>query len=90
LNITDVRIKLISKYDNKVKALASVTFDDVFVVHDVKVILGNKDSLFVSMPTRKDTNGEFRDIAHPLNIEFRKYLCDTVLEHYHRTVNESI
>ena len=89
MKITDVRIKLINKEDNKVKALVSVTFDDTFVVHDVKVLTGNNDSTFVSMPSRKDLNGEFRDVAHPLNSEFRKYLCETVLEHYHKALKES-
>lgn len=65
MNITDVRVRKVSK-EGKMKAIVSITIDEVFVVHDIKVIEGDK-GLFIAMPSRKTAEGEYRDIAHPIN-----------------------
>ena len=70
MKITDVRVRKVNK-DGKMKAVVSVTFDNEFVVHDIKVI-EREDSLFIAMPSRKTADGEFRDIAHPINAETRE------------------
>jgi stage V sporulation protein G len=82
LNITDVRIKKV-RNAKKLKAYASITIDNVFVVHDLKIILGVK-GLFVAMPSKKVKNGEFKDIAHPIVTETRKNIQDLVIEHYNK------
>ena len=78
MNITDVRVRIVKNETSKVKASASITFDDCFVVHDIKIIEGN-DGYFMSMPTRKTPDGEFKDIVHPLNTETREKIRDLVL-----------
>lgn len=80
MNITDVRVRKIAK-DSKMKAVVSITIDDEFVVHDIKVIEGEK-GLFIAMPSRKSSDGEYRDIAHPINTETRDRLQRIVLEAY--------
>ena len=79
MKITDVRVRIINK--EKLKASVSVTFDECYVVHDIKVIQGNED-LFVSMPSRKTVDGQYKDIAHPINTETRNMLISAVLEAY--------
>ena len=86
MNITDVRIRKISD-EGKMKAVASVTFDDEFVVHDIKVIEGEK-GLFIAMPSKKSADGEFRDIAHPINSETRSSLEKIILERYRQSLEE--
>ena len=86
LKITDIRIRKITA-EGKLKAVASVTFDDVFVVHDIKVIDG-VHGLFVAMPSRKSPDGEFRDVAHPICTEFREMLTEQVFAAY-RAVEDS-
>ncbi len=81
LNITDVRIKLVAKEDSKLKAIASFTIDEVFVVHDVKVLEGN-NGLYIKMPQKQSPNGEYRDIAHPTNTETREQISSAVLSAY--------
>ena len=81
LKITDIRIRLIPNRESKLKAVASITIDDCFVVHDIKVLEGNQ-GYFVSMPSRKTPNGEFRDIAHPINAETREKIQKAILEAY--------
>ena len=81
LKISDVRIRFVKKDDSKLKAVASVTLDDCFVVHDIKVIEG-ADGPFIAMPSRKTNNGEFKDIAHPLNTETREELRAAILAAY--------
>ena len=81
LNITDVRIKLVAKEDSKLKAIASFTVDEVFVVHDVKVLEGN-NGLYIKMPQKQSPNGEYRDIAHPTNTETREQISSAVLSAY--------
>ena len=69
MNITDVRVRKIAK-EGKMKAVVSITIDDEFVVHDIKVIEGEK-GLFIAMPSRRSTDGEYRDVAHPINTATR-------------------
>ena len=78
--ITDVRIRKID-VEGKMKAVASVTFDNEFVVHDIKVIESH-NGLFIAMPSRKTPDGEFKDIAHPINAEVRERLQLAILEKY--------
>ena len=78
MKISDVRIRLVNKDDNKLKGVASITIEDCFVVHDIKVILGN-DGLFIAMPSRKTNDGEYKDIAHPLNTETRELIKNAIL-----------
>lgn len=80
MNITDVRIRKIAK-EGKMKAIVSITLDDEFVVHDIKVIEGEK-GLFIAMPSRKTATGEYRDIAHPINSETRSMLEEIILKSY--------
>lgn len=80
MEITDIRIKKVAS-DGKMKAVASVTFDNAFAVHDVKVIEGS-EKLFVAMPSRRTPDGEYRDIAHPINSEMRNILENKILAAY--------
>ncbi|MDR1042980.1 MAG: septation regulator SpoVG [Clostridiales Family XIII bacterium] len=80
MEITDVRVRTIGD-EGKLKAIVSVTFDDEFVVHDIKVIEG-QNGLFIAMPSRKMSEGDFRDIAHPLTSETRNRLKDAIFEKY--------
>jgi stage V sporulation protein G len=86
MDITDVRVRKING-DGKMKAVASVTFDNEFVVHDIKVIEG-QSGLFIAMPSRKTPDGEYRDIAHPINSDMRGRLQDVILERYNEMGNE--
>lgn len=81
MKITDVRVRLVDKGDSKLKGVASVTFDDCFVVHDIKVIAGN-ESCFIAMPSRKTGEGEYKDIAHPIKTETREEIAKAVLSAY--------
>ena len=87
LKITDVRIRIVKKDEAKLKAVASITFDDCFVVHDIKVIEGT-DGVFIAMPSRKTPDGEYKNIAHPLNTETREEIRKTILEKYEEAVAE--
>ena len=80
VQITDVRVRKITK-EGKMKAVVSMTLDDEFVVHDIKVIDGDK-GLFIAMPSRRAGDGEFRDIAHPINSETRDMIQRVILEKY--------
>lgn len=80
LEITDVRVRKITD-DGKMKGIVSVTFNNLFVVHDIKIIEG-QNGLFIAMPSRKITEGEFRDIAHPINSHMRQILQDSILNAY--------
>jgi len=80
MEITDVRVRKID-FEGKMKAVVSVTFDNEFVVHDIKVI-ESQNGLFIAMPSRKAPDGEFRDIAHPINAETRAKIQSAILEKY--------
>lgn len=80
MQITDVRIRKVAE-EGKMKAVVSVTFDDEFVVHDIRVIEG-QNGLFVAMPSRRTSDGQFKDIAHPINSETRAKIQDTILRRY--------
>ena len=80
MNITDVRVRKITK-EGKMKAVVSVTLDNEFVIHDIKVIEGEK-GLFIAMPSRKSADGEYRDIAHPINKDTRQTVQALILEKY--------
>ena len=80
MNITDVRVRKIAK-EGKMRAVVSITIDDEFVVHDIKVIDGEK-GLFIAMPSRKAADGEYRDIAHPINSDTRNKIQQIILEKY--------
>ena len=84
MTITDVRVRKIAK-DGKMKAIVSVTFDNEFVVHDIKVIEGEK-GLFIAMPSRKTADGEYRDIAHPINSDTRQHLQEMILNEYEKAI----
>ena len=80
MQITDVRLRKVNS-ENRMKAVASVTFDNEFAVHDIKVIEG-PEGLFIAMPSKKIPNGDFKDIAHPINSETRKKIEDAILAKY--------
>lgn len=80
MEISEIRIRMVDN-ESKMKAVVSVTFDDVFVIHDIKVIEGTK-GVFVAMPSRKSPDGVYRDIVHPINTEFRDALVKKVLGKY--------
>ena len=81
MRISDVRVRIVKKDDSKLKAVASVTFDDCFVVHDIKIIEG-QDKLFTAMPSRKISETEYKDIAHPINSQMREHLENAIIERY--------
>jgi stage V sporulation protein G len=81
MEITDIRIKKVEGDSNKLKAYASVTFDNSFVIHNIKVIEG-KAGLFIAMPSRKTKSGEMKDVAHPINSDFRERMQNAILEAY--------
>lgn len=83
MNITDVRVKLNTKDDSKLKAFVSITIDGCFVVHDIKVLEGNQ-GYFVIMPRRKIAEGEYRDVAHPIVTETRRDIEKKVLEAFEK------
>ena len=86
MNITDVRVRRVAK-EGKMKAVVSITIDEEFVVHDIKVIEGEK-GLFIAMPSRKATDGEYRDIAHPINSATREKIQNIILEKYEQVLAE--
>ena len=83
MNITEVRIRLKTKEDSKIRAIASITIDECFVVHDIKVIEGN-EGFFIAMPSRKTPEGEFKDIVHPLNTETREVIKNKILQEFEK------
>ncbi len=83
MTITEVRIKPITTTNSKLKAIASITIGDVFVVHDIKLIENQvSGEYFISMPSQKDRDGIFRDIAHPINTETRNYIQSEIMKEY--------
>lgn len=87
MNITDVRVRKVTK-EGKMKAVVSITLDDEFVVHDIKVIDGEK-GLFIAMPSKKSADGEYRDIAHPINSNTRDRIQRIILEKYEQALAEA-
>ncbi len=87
MNITEVRIRTVSG-ESKLKAYATVTFDDEFVVHNIKVI-ESKNGLFIAMPARLTANNEYKDIVHPINSEFRNKLQGAILEAYEQELSKN-
>ena len=87
MQITDVRVRKITK-DGKMKAVVSITLDDEFVVHDIKVIEGDK-GLFIAMPSKKASDGEYRDIAHPINSSARVSIQKIILDSYEKALRLS-
>lgn len=88
MKISDVRVRIVKTDRSKIKASASITIDDCFVVHDIKVIQGN-DGPFIAMPSRKTPDGEFKDIVHPLNTETREMIKDIVIKAYNEAAANS-
>ena len=86
MQITDVRVRKVEK-EGKMKAVVSITIDEEFVVHDIKVIEGEK-GLFIAMPSKKAMDGEYRDIAHPINSGTRDRIQSTILEKYKQALEE--
>ena len=84
MQITDVRVRKITK-EGRMKAIVSITLDNEFVVHDIKVIEGEK-GLFIAMPSKKAADGEYRDIAHPINSKTRDLIQNTILESYEKAL----
>ena len=87
MNITDVRVRKVAK-EGKMKAVVSITIDEEFVVHDIKVIEGEK-GMFIAMPSRRASDGEYRDIAHPINSETREKIQSIILENYEKVLEEA-
>ena len=86
MEITDIRVRKIDS-EGKMRAVVSVTFDDMFVVHDMKVIEG-ESGLFIAMPSRKTPSGEYKDIAHPINPQTREILQTKIIEAYNNLEDE--
>ena len=86
MEITDVRVRKIAA-EGKMKAIVSVTFDNEFVVHDIKVIEG-QNGLFIAMPSRKTPDGEFKDIAHPINTQTREKIQKSILDEYGKIIKD--
>lgn len=87
MKISDIRIRLVEKEDSKLKAVASITIDDCFVVHDIKVIEG-KEGFFISMPSKKTPDGEYKDIVHPINTETREAISAQIIEAFQNAPRE--
>lgn len=86
MQITDVRVRKIAK-EGKMKAVVSITLDNAFVVHDIKVIEGDR-GLFIAMPSKKTMDGEYRDVAHPINSATRDAIQKAILEGYEKALSE--
>ena len=86
MQITDVRVRKITK-EGKMRAIVSITIDDEFVVHDIKVIEGDK-GLFIAMPSKKATDGEYKDIDHPINSSTREKIQSIILDRYQKALLE--
>jgi putative septation protein spoVG len=87
MNISDIRIKIVEAA-GKLKAVASITIDGCFVVHDIKILEGNR-GLFVMMPSRKSADGIYKDVAHPINTETREMLKTVLVKAYFDKMSES-
>ncbi len=88
MQITDVKVKRVES-ENRMKAIASVTFDNAFVVHDIKVIVPTDKPTFIAMPSKRTPKGEWRDIANPINSETRQMIQDAILNEYNKMLSEA-
>lgn len=88
MNITDVKVRLVQAENTKLKAVATITIDDCFVIHDIKIIDG-ANGPFIAMPSRKTAEGDYRDVAHPINSETRNNIIDSVLNAYNQVLNSN-
>jgi len=88
MNVTDVRIRKLNQ-EGKMRAIVSVTFDDSFVIHDIKIIEG-QNGLFIAMPSRKVAEGDYRDIAHPINSQTRNSLQEIIFAEYEKAIAEVV
>ena len=88
MEVTEVRVFPISKEDERLKAFATITFDDCFIVRDVKVIDGT-EGLFVAMPSKKRKDGQYKDVAHPLNSHMRQAIESAVLDEYNQELTKA-
>ena len=86
MQVTDVRVRKIAK-EGRMKAIVSITLDEEFVVHDIKVIEGDK-GLFIAMPSKRTADGEYKDIAHPISASAREAIQEVILESYRRALEE--
>lgn len=86
MKITSVNVRITEKEDSRMKGIASILLDDCFAIHDIRIIEGDK-GLFIAMPSRKTSSGEYRDIAHPITPECRKMFEDAVLDEYNKELN---
>ena len=89
MNISEVRVRLVKKDEGKLKGVASITIDNCFVVHDVKILEGNED-YFIAMPSNKTPDGEYKDVVHPLNTETREMLKKVVLEEFEKAKSQAV
>ncbi len=87
MEITDIRIRLIQSEESKLKALATVTLDNCFVIHDIKIIDGN-NGVFIAMPSRRQETGEYKDIVHPINTETRNKFSQEILQEYNKALTQ--
>ena len=87
MKITDVRVRKVAK-EGKMKAVVSITIDEEFVIHDIKIIEGEK-GMFIAMPSRKAVDGEYRDIAHPINSATRDHIQKLILDAYEKALEET-
>ncbi len=88
MEITNVRVRVVEKENSKMRGFASVTIDNQFVVHDIRILEGD-NGLFLAMPSKQTAPGEYRDIAHPINQEARQLFTDAILAEYEHEVNSS-
>ena len=88
MKITSVTVRKVEKEDSRMKGIASILIDDCFAIHDIRIIEGDK-GLFIAMPSRKASDGEYRDIAHPINSETRDRIQNLILKKYEETASES-
>ncbi|TZE81385.1 septation regulator SpoVG [Calorimonas adulescens] len=88
MKVTDVRVRKVTN-EGRMRAVVSVTFDNEFVVHDIKVIEGN-NGLFIAMPSRKTPEGEYKDIAHPINSETRAKIQDAILSEFEKVASQEV
>ncbi len=89
LKVTDIQIRMVERQVTKLRAVASILIDDCFAVHDIKIIEG-ANGVFIAMPSRRTPDGEFKDIAHPINTETRDYVTEIILEAYNKAISEGI